>query len=173
MNEDKFEQQVEQEEQAQYSEPQQDGAEIPSGTVNEVVEKVKELVNKGNVTKIVIKKGDNILVNIPVNVGIVGGIIGIAVAPWAIVAAAVATAGFDCKVELVKEGGEVVEVGGAIETKAKDLGEKARDVGAAVVDGIKAAMQGEPADDADFESVVEEAEAGAEEPPAEEPKPEE
>lgn len=150
MNENEFEKQVEQEERA-YSEPDQvefeSVTEEASGAVNDIIEKIKELVKKGSVTKIVIKKGDNVLVNIPLNVGIVGGIIGVTAAPWAIIAAAVATAGFACKVELVKDDGEVVRVSSdAIGQKAKDLGEKARDVGAAVVDGIKDAMQAEDPD---------------------------
>ena len=73
-----FEKQVEQEERA-YTEPEQveyESTAEASGVVNDIVEKVKEVVKKGNVTKIVIKKDDNILVNIPLNVGIVGGIIG-------------------------------------------------------------------------------------------------
>jgi len=179
MNENEFEKQVEKEEYA-YTEPEQAEAEAPAGTVNEIVEKVKELVRKGNVTKIVIKKNDNILVNIPLNVGIVGGIIGVAAAPWAIIAAAVATAGFSCKVEIVKDDGDILEVcGKAVEEKAKDFtkdfgeiardfGERAKDVGEAVIDGIKDAVAGEKAEDADFESVVEEAEEAAGDPGSEE-----
>ena len=190
MNENDFEKQVEREE-AAYTEPEQFEEEIPSGTVNDIVEKVKELVKKGSVTKIVIKKNDNILVNIPLNVGIVGSIIGVAAAPWAIIAAAVATAGFACRVEIVKDDGEILEVTGrAVEEKAKDfgrdfgekakdfgrdfgdmardLGEKAKDVGEAVIDGIKDAVAGEQAEDADFESVVEEAENAAADPDSEE-----
>ena len=171
MNENDFEKQVAQEEEAQWSQPSTEP--IEGAETNDVVEKIKELVKKGNVTKIVVKKNDNVLVNIPLNVGIVGGIIGVAAAPWAIVAAAVATAGFACKVELVKEDGEIVVVSGkSLEGKAKDLGDKAlefgkdfttkaKGVGAAVMDGIKEAVAGE-AEDASFESVVEEAEAAAE-----------
>lgn len=168
-----FEKQVEREEQAQYSEPKQVESEAPASVVNAMVEKVKELVKKGNVTKIVIKKGDNVLVNIPLNVGIVGGIFGIAAAPWAVVAAAVATAGFACKVELVRDDGQVMEVSGkVVEDKARDLGEAAKDFGAAVVEGIKTAVNGEEAVDADFETVVDRAEEAAAEAPAED-KPEE
>lgn len=179
MNENEFEKQVEKEEHA-YTEPEQAEAEASAGTVNDIVAKVKELVKKGNVTKIVIKKNDNILVNIPLNVGIVGGIIGVAAAPWAIIAAAVATAGFACKVEIVKDDGDILEVTGkAVEEKAKDFGkdvsdiardfsERAKDVGEAVIDGIKDAMAGEQAEDADFESVVEEAEEAAGDPGSEE-----
>ena len=169
-----FERQVEREE-AQYSEPGQVEREAPAGAVNDLVEKIKELVRKGNVTKIVVKKGDNVLVNIPLNVGIVGGIIGVAAAPWAVIAAAVAAAGFSCRVELVKKDGDVVEVnaraaedlGRTMENKARDLGDKARDFGTAVMDGIKDAISGETPVDADFETVVEKTEQDAA--PADEP----
>ena len=179
MNENDFEKQVEREE-AAYTEPEQFEEEAPEGAVNDIVAKIKELVKKGNVTKIVIKKNDNILVNIPLNVGIVGSIIGVAAAPWAIIAAAVATAGFACRVEIVKEDGEILEVTGrAVEETAKDFGkdfgdiardfgERAKDIGEAVIDGIKDAMVGEQAEDADFESVVEEAEQEAGDPGPEE-----
>ena len=183
MNDNDFEKQVEREE-AAYTEPEQFEEEVPSGAVNDIVGKIRELVKKGNVTKIVIKKNDNVLVNIPLNVGIVGSIIGVAAAPWAIIAAAVATAGFACRVEIVKEDGEILEVTGrAVEEKAKDFskdvgekakdfgkdfgdiardfGERAKDIGEAVIDGIKDAMVGEQAEDADFESVVEETEEAA------------
>ena len=183
MNENDFEKQVEREE-AAYAESGRTEQEAPSGAVNDIVEKVKELVRKGNVTKIVIKKNDSILVNIPLNVGILGGIFGVAAAPWAIIAAAVATAGFACRVEIVKEDGEILEVTGRaaedtakdfgrdvsekakdfgkdIEDMARDFGERAKDVGEAVIDGIKDAVAGEQAEDADFESVVEEAEKTA------------
>ena len=47
----------------------------PGSKVNdfadETVSKVKELVKKGNVTKISVKKDDETIVNIPLNVGIV------------------------------------------------------------------------------------------------------
>ena len=177
MNENEFEKKVSEEEQAQWSEP----SDHPTENVDvALIDRIKELVKKGNVTKIVIKKDDNVLVNIPVNVGIVGGIIGVAAAPWAVVAAAVATAGFACRVELVKEDGEITVISGkAIETKAKDLGDKAvelgkglgakaKDVGASVMEGIKEAVAGE-AQETDFASIVEETETAAAPEPEEAP----
>ena len=53
--------------------------------VQAIVEKVKELVQRGNVSRIVVRKGERVLLNIPVNVGIVG-------------------------VEVVKEDGNIVNV---------------------------------------------------------------
>ncbi len=73
---------------------------------NETVEKVKELVKKGNITKISVKKDDETIVNIPVNIGLIGTI----VAPWGILAAAIAAFGFKCKIELTKDDGTVVDV---------------------------------------------------------------
>ena len=47
---------------------------------DDTVEKIKELVKKGNITKIAVKKDEETLVNIPLNVGLVGAL----VAPWGI-----------------------------------------------------------------------------------------
>ena len=43
--------------------------------VQTIVEKVKELVQRGNVSRIVVRKGERVLLDIPVNVGIVGGVV--------------------------------------------------------------------------------------------------
>lgn len=97
---------------------------------NETVEKVKELVKKGNITKISVKKDDETIVNIPVNVGLIGTI----VAPWGILAAAIAAFGFKCKIELTKDDGTVVDVSRKAETLANDVKEK----GSVVVDEVVA-----------------------------------
>ena len=78
--------------------------------VQTIVEKVKELVRKGNVSRIVVRKGERVIVNIPVNVGIVGGVVAIASAKWVLLASVLATVGFGCCVEVVREDGGVVNV---------------------------------------------------------------
>ena len=78
--------------------------------VNEIMENLKALVKKGNVSRIVISKDEKELVNIPVNVGIVGGVVGLAAAKWVVIAAVLATVGFGCTVHVVKEDGEVTDV---------------------------------------------------------------
>lgn len=77
-----------------------------------------------------IKKGDDVIVNVPLNVGVIGGIVGAVAAPWAMITAAIAAIGFDCKIELVKDDGSIVDASG------KTIGEKAVDVGAAVVNNV-------------------------------------
>ena len=99
--------------------------------VNDIMENLKALVKKGNVSRIVISKDDKELVNIPVNVGIVGGVVGLAAAKWVVIAAVLATVGFGCMVQVVKEDGEISEVYG------KEQAEKTRNMAAGFVEDVK------------------------------------
>ena len=104
---------------------------MDKNNVNSVMENLKALVKKGNVSRIVISKDDKELVNIPVNVGIVGGVVGLAAAKWVVIAAVLATVGFGCAVQVVKEDGEVTDVYG------KEQAEKARNAAAGFVEDVK------------------------------------
>ena len=96
--------------------------------VNETVDKIKELVKKGNISKIAVKKGDETIANIPVNVGVVGAL----VAPWGVVAAAVAAVGFKCKIELTTTEGKVID----ITERAGDFAGDVKEKGSVVFDGV-------------------------------------
>ncbi|MGE5605882.1 MAG: DUF4342 domain-containing protein [Bacteroidota bacterium] len=63
---------------------------------NELVEKVKELVKMGNVTKIRVKQDDKVLVEVPVTAGVVGAVL----APQLAVIGAVAALVSKCTVEI-------------------------------------------------------------------------
>jgi hypothetical protein len=52
-----------------------------SGAGNEFVDYIKEIIKKGNVTRIKIKKDGKLLIDIPVNAGVVGGAIGVVYLP--------------------------------------------------------------------------------------------
>ena len=78
--------------------------------VKETVEKIKAKVKEGNVDKIRVSKDGEVVLSIPVNIGIIGGIVGLATAPWAFIAATIATLGFGCKVEIVKNDGSTDEI---------------------------------------------------------------
>ena len=87
----------------------------PSGTsvgdeVKDLIEKLKAKVKEGNVDRIQIRKADEIILKVPVNVGIIGGIIGAAAAPWALIAGTIAAFGFGCKLEIVKKDGSTDEI---------------------------------------------------------------
>ena len=77
---------------------------------DERIEKLKAIVKDGNVNKIRLKKDEKVLLTVPVNVGIVGGLVGLAAAPWSILAAGAAAYGFDVKFEIVREDGSVSDL---------------------------------------------------------------
>ena len=78
--------------------------------VKETVDKIKAKVKEGNVDKIRISKNDETVLSLPVNIGIIGGIVGLAAAPWAFIAATIATIGFGCKIEIIKKDGSTDEI---------------------------------------------------------------
>ena len=81
-----------------------------SDSVNETIEKLKKKVKEGNVDKIQITKDGETVLKVPVNVGIIGGLVGMAAAPWALIAGTIAALGFGCKLEIVKIDGSTDEV---------------------------------------------------------------
>lgn len=96
-----------------------------------IVEQIKALVKKGNIARIMIKKDGDIIVNLPLNLGIAGTMIGLATAPWAMLTAAIVTVGTDCQVELHTTDGNVLGISG------KAVGRMAADIGSAICQDIK------------------------------------
>ena len=87
----------------------------PTGTsvgdeIKDMIEKLKAKVKEGNVDRVQIRKDDEIILKVPVNVDIIGGIIGAAAAPWALIAGTIAAFGFGCKLEIVKKDGTTDEI---------------------------------------------------------------
>ena len=78
--------------------------------IKDLIDKLKAKVKEGNVDRVQIRKDDEVILKIPVNVGIIGGLIGAAAAPWALIAGTIAAFGFGCKLEIVKKDGSVDEV---------------------------------------------------------------
>lgn len=115
---------------------------------NSIMEKIKELVNKGNVSRILVRKGDKVLVDVPVNAGIAVGVVTLAVSKFLLIAGALATVGFGCTVEVIKDDGQVVDV------LTEESAQKARETAAGVVEEVKNALHIEKAEDADFEETV-------------------
>ena len=127
-----------------------------------IVEKIKALVRKGNVSRIVVRRGTRELMNISVNTGLVGGAVTLLAAKWVLLAGILATVGFGCTVEVIKDDGQVVDVLKEEDTK------KARDYAAGVVETVKESVRGAVDD---FEKVVSQDEE-QEEAPEDEDKPE-
>ena len=86
--------------------------EAAKSEATEIVAKLKALVKEGNVTYIRIRKNDTIILNLPMTVGVVGTILGVAAAPWAVIIATITTVGLSCTVEVEKKDGSVTVVHG-------------------------------------------------------------
>jgi len=93
------------------------------------VDSIKEAIRKGNVSKIVIKKDGDVLLNLPVNIGIIGTVL----FPWAALGATIAAFGTKCTIELIKDNGEVVN----ISEKASDTFDNVVTKGSVIVDEMK------------------------------------
>ena len=74
---------------------------------DDMVSKIKELVAEGNVSRIRIRKGDTIILNLPLSVGLIGTALGRVGAPWAVILGTISTIGFKCTVEVEKKDGTV------------------------------------------------------------------
>ena len=99
--------------------------------VQNVIEKIKELVKKGNVSRIIVcRKGQQVL-NIPVSVGAVGAVVGLAAAKWVTLAAVLATIGLGCTVEVIKSDGGIVNV------MDEESNQKVRNFAADAVEKVK------------------------------------
>ncbi|MBN4069454.1 MAG: ubiquitin [Alkaliphilus sp.] len=73
---------------------------------NDIIGKIKELAKKGNVTRIIIKKEGDVLLNIPVT----AGAIGIVLAPIASIVGVSAAILAKMTVEIVTKDGEIVNI---------------------------------------------------------------
>lgn len=109
----------------------------------DVISKLKEIVAKGNATKILVKKDDNVVLNIPVNAGIIGSV----VAPWGMIAGLVAAFGFRCSIEVVKDDGKSINItdkadkiydkGAVYYGKAGEMFDEAKNRGSEYFDELK------------------------------------
>lgn len=106
----------------------------------QVIDYIKDAIHKGNVSKLTIKKGDEVILNLPVNIGIIGTVL----FPWAMVAGTIAAFGTKCTIELMKDNGEVVDVSemaaGTFETvkeKSAEIADEVMVKGSDVLNNVK------------------------------------
>ena len=96
----------------------------------QLFDKLKDLVKKGNVARIKVKRDDDTILNVPVN----AGILGIAIAPLASVVAVVAAFGFKCVIEVVKQDGTIIDVSDAVTETVGNVTEKGSEAAERVKD---------------------------------------
>ena len=94
-----------------------------------VIEKIKYYINKGNVSRITVKRDDEVVLNIPVTVGVVGT----ALAPWLTVIGSIVALGLKCDILIVKEDGSVID----LTSKVNEAVEGIRDKGSEAADAVR------------------------------------
>ncbi|HZK60963.1 MAG: DUF4342 domain-containing protein [Peptostreptococcaceae bacterium] len=94
-----------------------------------IISSIKDAVKKGNVSKIIVKKDEDVVLNLPLNVGIVGTVL----APWAMIAGVIAAFGTKCVIELVKEDGSIYDISEMANETFGDIVEK----GSNIADEVK------------------------------------
>jgi len=138
-------------------------------------ESIKNLVKKGNVAKIQVKRDGEMILNVPINAGVVG----VVIAPIAAVVAVVAAFGFKCVIEVVRDDGTIIDVSDAVtdtmgkvveksstavdevKEKGAELYQKGKEKAGEAVDKMKKASDEDDLEDENEDaSGGEEAEAG-------------
>ncbi|SCX93556.1 DUF4342 domain-containing protein [Alkaliphilus peptidifermentans] len=89
-------------------------------TGNDVIEKLKAIIKKGNVTRVILKKDGEIMLNIPVTAGAIGVVLGPLVSIVGVSAAIASRA----TIEIVKNNGEVVDINDMAEEKINEFKSK-------------------------------------------------
>lgn len=77
-----------------------------NNTGDRILEALREALRKGNVTKIVIRKDGETIMNIPVTAGAIGAVLSPPITAIGVTAALVSK----CTIEIVKENGEIVNI---------------------------------------------------------------
>ena len=98
--------------------------------------KMKEIVDKGNVSRILVSKGGKTIVNFPVTAGVIGAVL----VPWGAIFGIVAAMGTQCSIDFVDDKGKVIDIDGkvvGVYDKAKGL----------VVKGVEKIEQGDTLDE--------------------------
>ncbi len=93
---------------------------------SKLVEKVKAVIAKGNMSRIIIKKDGDSVLNLPITAGVVGAVL----VPWGAILGTIAAVGMGCAIEFVNDKGDVVDLNGKVigaYDKAADFSNNAKE----------------------------------------------
>lgn len=96
---------------------------------SDIVGKLKDVVRKGNVSKVVIKKDNSVILSIPVTLGVIGSVL----LPEAAIFSTIVALGAKCSISVITKDGEELDV----VKKAKEKISDAKDNYSNVAEGIK------------------------------------
>ena len=101
--------------------------------------KIKSVVDKGNVSRILVSKDGKTIVNFPVTASVIGAIL----VPWGAILGIVAAMGTQCSIDFVDDKGKVVDIDG----KVIGFYDKAKGVVIKGMDKAQEAMSGDTIDE--------------------------
>ncbi len=96
-------------------------------SIDEFMNWLKDLISKGNVTRIKIKKDEKVVVDVPVNAGIAVGVIA-AIWPPLMAISLITAVAFKVTVEITKDDGSVEIVNSIIKSKMDNIKDKFTDI---------------------------------------------
>ena len=99
---------------------------VNSMSIDEIKNMIKNLIEKGNVTRIKIKKNDEEILDIPVNAGIAASVIAITIPPI-LAAGLIAAIATQITIEITREDGTVEVINKYVTKVANDVKNKATD----------------------------------------------
>lgn len=95
-----------------------------SGRGDKILSQLKDIISKGNATKITIKKNNEVIMNLPVT----AGLIGVLIAPFLSAAGITAALLTQCSVEITQADGKVVDIGKKVDEGADAVKDTVKDV---------------------------------------------
>lgn len=104
-------------------------------SIEELKAWIKQIVEKGNVTRIKIKKDDVELIDIPVNAGIAAGVVALVIPPI-LAAGVIAAIATKITIEVTKEDGTVEVINTQVSKVANDVKNKANDFADMVISKV-------------------------------------
>jgi len=104
----------------------------------DVIAKLKDMIKKGNITRITLEKDNKVIIDIPVNVGAVGAVL----FPPATVVAVIAALATGCAMKITKTDGETID----LKEVTTDALKKAMDKVDSTVEDVKHAFDKEGCD---------------------------
>ena len=75
-----------------------------------IIDRLKKRVEEGNVERIKISRDGKTILNIPLGLGLLGGIFTIATIPWAMILGILTAMGLNCKIEIINQDGSHEEM---------------------------------------------------------------
>lgn len=105
-------------------------------TIDEIKAWLKDLINKGNVTRIKVSKDDKKIVDVPVNAGIAAGVLAVII-PALLAFVVVAAVVTKVTIEITMEDGTVQVVNKYITDKVQDIKDVAQDLTEKVKDKVQ------------------------------------